>query len=193
MPGRECTTGRRSAGSRRARSHGPRAALAGVVAAGVVLLVAGCTSTALPTESLSTAMSTEPLEVAADSAGVAAEVAPQMGGSAPATGGDAAQTAAAAQPPTISAVPPTGRQVILTATVAVTLTVPPVAVTNDTAKDAQGNIDARREAVAQASGAVRGAATAAGGYVSGADGGGSTMPSAMWPPIRSFATSTVPR
>jgi hypothetical protein len=175
MPGRESMTGRRAAGSRRAQSHGPRAVLAGVVAAGVVLLVAGCTSTALPTESLSTAMSTEPLEVAADSAGAAAEVAPQMGGSAPATGGDAAQTAAAAQPPTISAVPPTGRQVILTATVAVTLTVPPVAVTDDSAKDAQGNTDARREAVAQASGAVRGAATAAGGYVSGADGGGSTM------------------
>ena len=170
MPGRECTTGRRSAGSRRARSHGPRAALAGVIAVGVLLLVAACTST-----TTSTALSTEPLDAAADSAGAAAEVAPQMGGSAPATGGDAAQTAAAAQPPTISAVPPTGRQVILTATVAVTLTVPPVAVTDDTAKDAQGNTDARREAVAQASGAVRGAATAAGGYVSGADGGGSMM------------------
>ena len=94
------------AGSRRARSHGPRAALAGVVAAGVVLLVAGCTSTALSTKHCPPRLSTEPLDAAADSAGVAAEAAPQTGGSAPATGGDAAQTAAAAQPPTISAVPP---------------------------------------------------------------------------------------
>lgn len=150
--------------------------LAGVVAAGMVLLVAGCTSEALSTEALSTeALSTEALSTEPLSTGMATERLDVAAGSAAATAEAAPQTGAAAPAPTISAVPPTGREVILTATLAVTLTVPPVAVTDDPAKDAQGNSDARREAVAQTAGAVRGAATAAGGYVSGADGGGSTM------------------
>ena len=160
MPGRESMFGRRLAVSRRERSPGPRAALAGMMAAGVVLLVAGCTSTgtspeAMSPAAMSPAVSTGSPEKATDSAG-----APTV--------------------PAASLMPTDARQVVLTATLAVTLTVPSVAVTDDAvtddaAKDAQGNADARREAVAQASGAVRGAATAAGGYVSGADGSGSTM------------------
>ena len=168
MPGRESMIGRRLAVSRRERSPGPRAALAGMMAAGVVLLVAGCTSTETPPAAMSPAamspaVSTGSPEKAADAAG-----APTV--------------------PAASVMPTDARQVVLTATLAVTLTVPPVAVTDDAAKDAQGNADARREAVAQASGAVRGAATAAGGYVSGADGSGSTMTIVLRVPAEQYTS-----
>jgi Domain of unknown function (DUF4349) len=165
----ESLAARRLAGGRRARLPGARAVLAGVVgvaAAGMLLLGAGCTSTATSTPASA--------DLAAEPAGAAAPPTASgdaQAGSVGSSGGGAGQAA----PPTLSAVPTDGRQVILTAALAVTLTVPPVAVTDDAAQDAQGNADARREAVAQASSAVRGAATAAGGYVSAADGDGSTM------------------
>ncbi|HYN74133.1 MAG TPA: DUF4349 domain-containing protein [Nakamurella sp.] len=168
MNARESLAGRRLTGGRRARLSGARAVLAGVVgvaAAGMLLLGAGCTSTATSAPA-SADLAAEPARAAATPTAPGDARAGSVGSS----GGGAGQAAQ-----TLSAVPTDGRQVILTAALAVRLTVPPVAVTDDAAHDAQGNADERREAVAQASGAVRGAATAAGGYVSGADGDGSTM------------------
>jgi len=178
MPGRESMFGRRLAVSRRERSPGPRAALAGMMAAGVVLLVAGCTSTEASPE----AMSSEAMSPGAMS--------PEAMSPAASTGSPekAADSAGAPTVPAASVMPTDARQVVLTATLALTLTVPPVAVTDDAAKDAQGNADARREAVAQASGAVRGAATAAGGYVSGADGSGSTMTIVLRVPAEQYTS-----
>ena len=183
MPGREPLFGRRLAVSRRERSPGPRAALAGMMAAGVVLLVAGCTSTVASPA----AMSSEAMSPGAMSPGA---MSPEAMSPAASTGSPekAADSAGAPTVPAASVMPTDARQVVLTATLALTLTVPPVAVTDDAAKDAQGNADARREAVAQASGAVRGAATAAGGYVSGADGSGSTMTIVLRVPAEQYTS-----
>lgn len=102
-------------------------------------------------------------------------------------GGAAAPAPDAAQAPTgsagsgstgeqqLAALPPAGSQVIRTAQLSVRLEVPPVPATGDTAADRDADAAARAAAVTAAAGAVRGVAGTAGGFVAGADGGGSAL------------------
>src|SRR6478752_3059888 len=153
-------------------THGRAAAFAGVVLAAVITL-AGCTS---GSSSSTDAGTTAAAEVAPDQ--FAGQTPGALEGSAPA-GGSADRDSAAAGQPTgakqLATVPVDGSKVIKTADLAVRLVVAPVPATEDAAADATANGAARAAAIATATTSVRGFAAAAGGFQSGAEGGGSQM------------------
>lgn len=152
----------------------------GVLAAG---LVVACTS---PSATGSAAI--DP----AGSGALATAAAPERAESG--SGGAAAPAPDAAQAPTgaagsggsgsasdlsgeqqLAALPPAGSQVIRTAQLTVRLDVEPVPATADAAADRDADAAARAAAVTTAAGTVRSVAGAAGGFVAGADGGGSAL------------------
>ena len=102
----------------------------------------------------------------ADSAGAAAP-APDAAGSAAGSGATA--------DPLLATVPVDGTAVIRTADLSVRLEVQPVPPTEDASADREANAKVRSDAVATAAGSIRGTASVAGGFVAGADGGGSQM------------------
>lgn len=75
----------------------------------------------------------------------------------------------------LAGLPPAGSQVIRTAQLSVRLEVQPVPATDDAAADRDADAAARAAAVTTAAGAVRGVVATAGGFVAGADGGGSAV------------------
>jgi hypothetical protein len=97
---------------------------------------------------------------AADSSGAAA------------AGGAAGSDLAAGQ---AAVAPVDGTQIIKTADLTVRLKVDAVPATDDSAADREANASARTTAITEQSAAVRGIATAAGGFVSNANGGGSQI------------------
>ena len=87
----------------------------------------------------------------------------------------AADSAAGKAGQQLATLPVDGTQVIKTADLAVRLEVEPVAATDDAAADREANAKVRADAVAASAGSIRGIAATAGGFVAGADGGGSQM------------------
>ncbi|WP_395725994.1 DUF4349 domain-containing protein [Nakamurella sp.] len=100
----------------------------------------------------------------------AAPPAPDSAGSA---GGSAGGSTAGGQ--ILGTVPVDGTQVIRTADLTVRLEVQPVTPTDDASADRDANARTRADAVAAAAGSLRGTAATVGGFVAGADGGGSQM------------------
>lgn len=90
-------------------------------------------------------------------------------------GAAAADSAAGAAGQQLATVPVDGTQVIKTADLSVRLEVEPVPATDDAAADREANAKVRADAVAASTGTIRGIAATAGGFVAGANGGGSQM------------------
>lgn len=171
----------------RSRQRWGKIAGVAVAAGAVAVFVAACTSGSASSSgsdaggaaAMATAGVAEPERDAADAPAFASDQAAAgetgAGGdpaAAPAAGDPAAAPAAGDQ---LAGAPLDDSKVIKTADLSVRLTVEPVPVTEDTAADREANVAARAAAIAQATSNVRGIATVAGGYLSSADGGGSTM------------------
>ena len=118
------------------------------------------------------AMATAGAAPAQDAAGAPAYATEQAAGEMAGAAGD---PAAAPTPGQLAGSTLDVGNVIKTADLSLTLTVEPVPVTDDTAADREANIAARAAAINQAAVSVRGIATAAGGFQSSADGGGSSI------------------
>ena len=149
-----------------------------LLAALAASLVVACTSPA------ASSGSSEPGDYSGAAAAAATQAAPERANA----GADTAAGGAAAAPAPegvtgsgssaeqmLGTVPVDGTQVIRTADLSVRLEVEPVPATDDAAADRDANAKARADAVAAAAGSLRAAVATAGGFVAGADGGGSAL------------------
>jgi hypothetical protein len=161
---------------------GGRAARFGALAAAAVVVLAACTSGASSasgdaavsaglTNEIAAAASTVAAPEAERDTAVAAAAAP----GAEAGGAEAGSAAAVPEAPGLVPAPSDGSKVIRTADLSVKLVVEPVPATGDGQADRDANASARAAAIAQAGVSARGIATAAGGFQSSADGGGSQL------------------
>jgi hypothetical protein len=171
------------------------AAFAGIAAAALVV-VASCTSGsssgsaeanyAVP--SATSANQAVPNQTASgperDAAAAEAGSAPAATGAAGAAGAAGSDQAAGQAP----VVPVDGSQIIKTADLSIRLKVEAVPATDSASADREANATARSAAVAEQSAAVRGIATAAGGFVASADGGGSQISISLRVPVAQYDT-----
>ncbi|HEY7816506.1 MAG TPA: DUF4349 domain-containing protein [Nakamurella sp.] len=104
-----------------------------------------------------------------------AEIGAAVPGAADSAGGSAPGSAAGSAGQQLATVPVDGTKVIKTADLSVRLEVAPVPATDDAAADREANAKACADTVAATTGSIRGIASTAGGFVAGADGGGSQM------------------
>lgn len=165
------------------RTSWGRAAALAAVGAVAVITMASCTSgsSSDSAESASAAPSaTGAIPAPERDAAGNAQSAPGAGGEAAIAAGDAA---GAELPTTLSV---DGSKVIKTADLTVRLVVEPVPDTDDAAADREANASARSATIAQAAGSVRGIATAAGGFQSSANGGGSQLSISLRVPAEQY-------
>lgn len=167
----------------RVRTSWGRVAALAAVAALAVITMASCTSgpSSDSAESAFAAPSATGANPAPErGAAGSAQSAPGAGGEAAVAAGDAA---AAGVPTRLSA---EGSKVIKTADLTVRLVVEPVPDTDDAVADREANASARSAAITQAAGSVRGIATAAGGFQSSANGGGSQLAVSLRVPAEQY-------
>ena len=157
------------------------------IAAGSLFTVVACTSGSANSSAAGGYSAAEPQ--ARSDAG-SPEVYPTAAQEAPAAeGGSAADAAAGSGSAGLAAVTLDSSKVIKTADLSIRLQVEPVAATDDAAADREANAAARAAAIGAAGASARGIATGVGGFLSSADGGGSSLTISVRVPADQYDTA----